>query len=84
MKKAIVLIGSLFAVFIMMMLPSAIAAEGNIATNIEKKIDNYGTSDYEPTLFIWTVRWIWKLLAALGLGFVLLYILTKMGVNVTG
>lgn len=82
MKKALLLIGSLFAVFIMMMLPSAVAVEGNIATNIEEIINN-GTTDYEPTLFIWTVRWIWKILAALGLGVILLYILTKMGVNVT-
>jgi hypothetical protein len=63
------------------MLPSAIAVEGNIASTIETIINNNDTTEHEPTLFIWTVRWIWKLLAALGLGFILLYILTQMGVN---
>ena len=82
MKKAIAVIGSLFSVFIIMMLPSVLAVEGNVASNIVIPENNYGTTDYEPTLFIWTVRWIWKFLAALGLGFVLYTILKNL--NLTG
>lgn len=96
MKKTILVIGSLFTVFLMMMLPSAFAAEGNAAketmnskylfvapVDLEESEDNYGTTDYEPTFFIWTIRWIWKFLAALGLGFII-YLIFKDLLNLSG
>lgn len=86
MKKIKIIIGSLLAIFLMMMLPSASAIEADAAketrnysleildTNLKKLKEKYGDGDPEPTFIIlYTILiWILKALRMIDVGIILL------------